>query len=267
MKSAIHMLCSLLAATAVSACGPGAVEPPTRVTSRTGSTSAPSPPALLAIHGTRPGPVLLALHDNENDAVLAARAFVDTHGGRVVEVRAHGQRDVTLMRDGRRIAFDPNRVFTDAGLRATLADRGTRVDAASIGAARAFADDVLRNIDMHTATLVIAVHNNTDGAYSAASYAPGASLARDAAAVHLPRGADPDHFFFVTTRVLFDALVPSGYPVVLQENARAADDGSLSVLCARRGVAYVNVEAQHGRADVQRAMLEALHRAGIATRR
>lgn len=218
-------------------------------------------PSLLASYGTRPGLVLLALHDNENDAVVAARGFVDTHGGRLVEVRAQGARHVSLLRDGRRTSFDPNRVFTDAGLRRTLADRGSALDAPSIAIARLFADDVLRAINTDTTPLLVAVHNNTDGAYSASSYAPGGELARDAAALHLPRGVDPDHFFLVTTRALYDALRPSGYPVVLQDNARATDDGSLSILCARRGIAYVNVEAEHGRADVQRAMLDALHRA------
>lgn len=216
----------------------------------------------LAIHDTRrPGHTLLALHDNENDAVIAARAFVDAHGGRLIEMRADGTRHVTLDADPSPVIFDPNRVFTDTGLRRTLADHGTRVDDASLHATRVFADDVQRAIAFDTAMLLIAVHNNTDGNYAASHYAPGSPLALDAAAVHLPRSADPDDFYLVTTRALYDALVPTGYPVVLQDNARATDDGSLSIHAARRGVAYVNVEAQHGHAAVQRAMLEALHAA------
>ena len=219
------------------------------------------PASLLRIHAGSPGRTFVALHDNENEAAMSARAFVDAHGGRLVEVQAQGTRHIALRRDGRRITFDPNRVFTDAGRRRTLVEQGAAVDLAAIAAARSFAMAVLHAIDLDTTPLLVAVHNNTDAAYSAASYAAGAALAGDAAAVHLPPGADPDDFFLVTTRALFDALRPTGYPVVLQDNARAADDGSLSILCGRRGIGYVNVEAQHGHADVQHAMLDALDHA------
>ncbi len=45
---------------------------------------------------------------------------------------------------------------------------------------------------------------------------------------------------------------------MLQDNARATDDGSLSVWAARRGVPYVNVEARHGDRQGRTRMLEAL---------
>lgn len=248
--------CAVLVASLL-ACRPASREP-----SRPDAPARATPPAsLVTVHGTRPGRTLVALHDNEDDAASTARRYVDLHGGRLIEVRAQGSRHVTQVRNGRAITFDPNRVFTDAGLRATLAERGTRLDAVSFATGKAFADQVLRLIDIDQASLVIAVHNNSNGVYSARSYMAGAPLAGDAAAVHMPAGVDADHFFLVTTRALFNALVPAGYPVVLQDNARATDDGSLSILCARRGIAYVNVEAEHGRADVQRAMLDALHRA------
>lgn len=240
----------------LAACRPAPVEP---------ATPAPTSGWRIHTHGTRPGHTFLALHDNENDAVLAARGFVDVHGGRLVEVRAQGTRQVTVTRDGRSTTFDPNRVFTDAGLLGPASLEGATRPVGGIDHPRAFARHISRAVDLDTASLLVAVHNNTDGAYSAASYAAGAALAGDAAALHLPSGVDPDDFFLVTTRALFDALRTSGFPVVLQDNARVTDDGSLSVLCGRRGIAYVNVEAQHGHADVQRVMLDTLHRALAAS--
>ena len=71
-------------------------------------------------------------------------------------------------------------------------------------------------------------------------------------------GRDADDFFFVTAARLFDALAARGFTVVLQDNARVTDDGSLSVLAARRAQLYVNVEAQHGHRAEQTAMLRAL---------
>ncbi len=215
----------------------------------------------LAVHESgRPGPAMLALHDDENDAVEAGRAFVAERGGRLVEVRAQGERNVAFRLGGRDWRFDPNRVFTPAGARRTLTDLNGSAPEAALAAARRFADAVLDAYGLDSARVVVTLHNNTPGRYSAASYAPGADLAAEAEALHLPEDADPDDFFFVTDRCLYDALVPQGWAAVLQDNARATDDGSLSVLCAQRGIPYVNVEAEHGHAAEQRAMLDALAR-------
>jgi hypothetical protein len=72
--------------------------------------------------------------------------------------------------------------------------------------------------------------------------------------VHLPPESDPDDFFFVTDPDLFAGLAEEGFPVVLQDNARA------TVWAARQGIPYVNVEAQHGHRERQIEMLEALLR-------
>ncbi len=106
--------------------------------------------------------------------------------------------------------------------------------------------------------VVLTLHNNTEGGYSARSYEPGAEYASDAAAVTVHAGTDPDDFFFVTDRALYDALVAEGFNAVLQDNDAATDDGSLSVWAAREGVPYVNVEAQHGHRAEQARMISAL---------
>jgi hypothetical protein len=41
-------------------------------------------------------------------------------------------------------------------------------------------------------------------------------------------------------------LAVGRYHIVLQDNTNVTDDGSLSVFCARGGIDYVNVEAEHG---------------------
>ena len=105
---------------------------------------------------------------------------------------------------------------------------------------------------------MIALHNNSEGQYSALSYEKGAIYGSDAAAVFIADGTDPDDFFFVTETAVFDAIRGRGYNVVLQDNRRVSDDGSLSVYCGRAGVRYINVEAQHGHLEQQVAMLLAL---------
>ena len=121
-----------------------------------------------------------------------------------------------------------------------------------------FAKELLSLYCIELADVVIALHNNTEGHYSALSYEKGGMFASDASAVSIKDGSDPDDFFFVTEAAVFDALRRRGYNVVLQDNRRVTDDGSLSVYCGRTGVRYINVEAQQGHLEQQVAMLLAL---------
>ena len=199
----------------------------------------------------------LNLHDDEDTSVEAARATLRERGGRVVEVVHSGERNVTFRVEGETYTADPNRMFTPSGRRRTLAALSTASPAAE-AALEAFADRVLAVYAAVPPAVVVTLHNNTDGRYSARSYEPGAEYAADAAAVTVHDGADPDDFFFVTDAELYRLLVDAGFNAVLQDNEAATDDGSLSVWAARRGTAYVNVEAEHGHAAEQARMVAAL---------
>lgn len=235
--------------------------PPLAAEIRVQAVRVGSTPVQLAVQaGAGPGPTFLALHDDEDTAADVARAFVATHGGRLVEVRANGARLVTFALDGERLRFDPNRVFTPAGRTATLALHNPRVPTGAARELQRFAETVLA---LHGgAGVLVALHNNTEGGWSAASYRPGGDHAADAAAVHLPAGADADDFVLATTRAQYDALVHANVTTV-QQHPAARDDGSLSVHAAREGIAYLNIEAQHGHGARQRALLDIVHRAGL----
>lgn len=202
----------------------------------------------------REGPSLLVLHDDENTAAGAGLRFVTERGGRLVELVAQGERRVAFALGGRAYSVDPNRVFTDVGVRRTLEADST--DAGAVALTRLFGDVLVALYDPEG--VVVTLHNNTPDNYSALSYTDGGVYAQDAEAVHLAPGADPDDFFFVTDRALFDRLAAAGFNAVLQDNARVTDDGSLSVWAAQQGLPYVNVEAEHGHLDAQLRMLEAL---------
>jgi hypothetical protein len=212
----------------------------------------------------------LNLHDDEDTSVDAALDVLRQRGGRVVELVHSGDRNVSfevvtgrVYADGEdrpelaRYTADPNRMFTPAGRARTLGSLSTADDQGEAALA-AFADSVLAVYAAEPPAVVLTLHNNTEANYSAASYQPGAQYASDAAAVTVHDGTDPDDFFFVTDRALYDALVARGFNAVLQDNDAATDDGSLSVWAARRGIPYVNVEAQHGHREEQAAMLLAL---------
>ena len=205
-------------------------------------------------------PVLLNalnLHDDESTSVEAAIDVIHERGGRVVELTHSGDRNVTFRVGGRTYQADPNRMFTDAGRRRTLAALSS-ADPAALAALAAFADRVLEAYEAAGVDVVVTLHNNTPDHYSARSYEPGAEYASDAAAVTVHEGADPDDFFFVTDRPIYEALVARGFNAVLQDNDAATDDGSLSVWAAQTGMPYVNVEAQHGHRAEQARMLDAL---------
>jgi hypothetical protein len=197
------------------------------------------------------------MHDDENTSVDAARAVIAARGGRLVELRHTGARNLAFTLGGQRVEADPNRIFTDAGRRRTLAALSRDTPAARAALA-AFADSVLARYTAERPAVVVTLHNNTEANYGAQDYRPGGRYATDAAAVTLHGDADADDFFFVTDRALYEALAARGFNAVLQDNDAATDDGSLSVWAARAGVPYVNVEAQHGHADMQRRMIEAL---------
>lgn len=63
---------------------------------------------------------------------------------------------------------------------------------------------------------------------------------------------DPGDFFFVTTEEWFDAMMQKRFNVVLQSRT-PPDDGSMSVLCGKFNVPYVNIEAWIGDSPETRA--------------
>ena len=219
---------------------------------------ADTPVRLCAAPARRAGTGLryLNLHENEQTSVEAARAVLRTTPGSLIELHAGGRR-LVVFRDGLRpFAFDPNRIFTDAGLVATLRRHGSDTPAAR-AAVQGLRAAVLALLDGAPDEAVVALHNNGAGAYSVHAYGPGGVHAADGRAVAVNPACAPQDFFLVTRRALFDALGARGFNVVLQSE-QPADDGSLAVWFQRQGRAYVNVEALHGHVQEQQRMLAAV---------
>ncbi len=131
-------------------------------------------------------------------------------------------------------------------------------DSLVLALVRAFADTLVSVLQIDSQRLVVALHNNKDDGYNVSSYFIDSLYEHEALAVYRGFHPDPDEFYFVTTRRLFEALQPNPYHIVLQDNTNMTDDGSLSVYCGMRGINYVNVEAQHRHVPDQKKMLEIL---------
>ena len=200
-----------------------------------------------------------SLHENERTSVSAARRAIDGCGGRLVELRAQGQRLVSFRLDGVQYRFDPNRIFTRVGIEKTLKRYGHYSDQAR-EAVVAFSTRWLEVADLRGGAGVVALHNNAPGGYSLKSYARTGAYRDEAAAIYDNPGLDPDDFFLVTEERFFLQLKERRWNVVLQAGHGAADDGSLSLYCGRAGIPYVNVEAAYSHLDRQVEMLREAHR-------
>jgi len=204
------------------------------------------------------GLTYIALHDNENTAVTAAKSIIASHGGRLIELSHGGGRNITFTLKGKSYSFDPNRMFTNLGIRATLTRQGAYSEEAHLAInefALAVAEIIIK--PQPARGVLIAIHNNSNGNYSAMSYQKGNQYQRDASMVYINPKMDPDDFFLVTKSSVANAIKTKGFNVVLQSN-RPTDDGSLSVICGRIGVSYINVEAQEGHGSIQKQMLQLL---------
>lgn len=199
--------------------------------------------------------IFLQLHDNELTAEASVLEYISDAGGVLLSIENEGSRNVSFTLQNTSYTFDPNRIFTAAGLQATLQRLGDSSPEA-MAAVKAFADSILNHLPQ--SALIIAVHNNTDENFSINSYVSDTTYMRDAAAVHTNPSHDVDDFFLTTDTGLYSQLVALNYNTILQNNEGATDDGSLSVYLGKKGIRYVNVEAEHGHGTFQLQMIKRL---------
>lgn len=194
-------------------------------------------------------------HENEHGSAVVTRHVIRAEGGRLVEIRSQGERLITFKLKGTTYSFDPNRMFTDAGLDSSLAHFAP-ISEAPLDCARNLRKAVL-NLLGDGKTPIVAVHNNGEDRLSALSYRKGGPLQAQASKVALNPNERPHNFFLVLDQVVFSRLHHAGFNTVLQA-PNAPDDGSLSIFCQQNHWPYVNVEAAENDMNQQQRMLEAL---------
>lgn len=144
-------------------------------------------------------------------------------------------------------------MFTREGAERNLRALNPTWTAAQVDAALDLLDRgrerLLKEILPRPGALLIAVHNNAQG-YSVREEIPISDK------TSLPRAEDPHEFFLCTQPPDFAKLSASPYNVVLQNQPKGQEDGSLSRLTARRGLRYVNLECGVGKLALQTEMLE-----------
>jgi hypothetical protein len=194
-------------------------------------------------------------HENEHASALVARHTIRELGGRLVEIRSEGDRLITFRLKGSTYSFDPNRMFTDAGLKRSLSHYGPFSEAA-MDSARGLRNAVLNQFDKGKKP-IIALHNNAEDGVNALYYKKGGQFAAQASKVAINPKEQPHNFFMVLDDGLFGRLHHAGFNTVLQ-SPDPPDDGSLAIFCQQHHWAYVNVEASEGDINQQQRMLDAL---------
>ena len=197
---------------------------------------------------------LISLHDNENTGVNAYKALGKDFKYNLLELKHTGNKLIAFRLSKRIYKIDPNRIFSDIGIRKTLIMHG-KFSTAALQQVRQFRTMLLKLYSYrHTHNYIISLHNNTDNLFSITSY----KLSNNAAAIFINPKKDKDDFFIVTEKRDFEYFKKNKFNVVLQSE-KAKDDGSLSVYAAKNKIPYVNIEAQNGHTSIQVEMLQALY--------
>lgn len=193
------------------------------------------------------GMAFIHLHQNETTALKAAKAVIRAKGGSLLTLVHSGRRNVVFFLSHHRYEFDPNRIFSDKGIKRTLNQFGNYSPAAHKEVQK-----LSRKIkSLLPKGKIIAVHNNRS--YSLKNYFPGHSLARDARAMHYSSPTHQRNFYLVTKKEDYHRLKKMNFNAVWQAK-NVTDDGSLSVYLAKRK--YINVEAGYGQLATQVKMLK-----------
>lgn len=212
----------------------------------------------ISVHNYLPASkfTFIILHDDEKTAEKATLRALEQHGGKLISIENNDERTLSFLLNGKRYEFDPNRMFTPAGIKTSLQTYGSYNSKAAAEIEK-FAVFLLNKIS--DSTIPVAVHNNTNEEFSITNYMLNGRLRQDAEAVHQNPAMDVDEFIFTTSGPVYRFYRELNVNVVLQKNRGGRDDGSLSVYYGKQNKDYINIEAEHEHTEMQVKMIELLY--------
>jgi hypothetical protein len=213
-------------------------------------------PVTISQYGENNDIIYVNVHDSEPTSVMAAKKILETTGGTLIKIENNGQRNIRFRLKNVTYSFDPNRIFHRRGIEQTLKITG-HISNAAIDEVEKFGLRLLQLMPAE-ASCIVALHNNTDGAFSIKSYLPAGDRMKDAKAVYANKEQDIDDIALTTDSLLYQKMADSGYNSIWQDNKKAKRDGSLSIYCGENNLRYINIETQHGNLDLHIQMLQKL---------
>jgi len=201
--------------------------------------------------------IFINLHHNEQTSIEAIKQVLQKSKGKFYGLQSGKKRELTVIANSKKISFDPNRIFTRAGIEKTLKNYNCFTDN-NLKLVDSFAKDLLKYLSK--AKLLVAMHNNSGDSYSITSISQTNSVKHDALEININPVRDANDFYFVTQKSKFDYFKSKGYNVVLQDNIRTEDDGSLSVYCGKNQIDYINIECESGHLNEQIEMISEIYK-------
>ncbi len=200
------------------------------------------------------------MHDDEHTSVRAGRNAVRKRGGQLLELTHEGTRNVVFQEAGQQYAFDPNRIFSQRGVRRTIQEQSARdrIPDRVNKEVWNFAEHLVDEFRLTDRPSINTLHN-TMGDLTVEAYTGGGKFEQNASRVSVNPARSTGNFFLVTTERDYNTLSEKGWNVVLQDEQNVEEDGSLSVRSQKEGIPYVNVEAELGETDTQRKMISELY--------
>ena len=119
------------------------------------------------------------LHQNETTALKAAKHISKEKGAGLLTLKHAGGRNIKFKLHHQQYEFDPNRIFTDQGIKRTLSTYG-HYSSGAHQAVKKLAQSIIKYLPKGR---LIAVHNNNG--YSILDYLPGHPMEHDAKAIYL----------------------------------------------------------------------------------
>ena len=225
--------------------------------------------------------VFFSPHENEFVANDYVAKQVNNKGGVFYVLRQNGQREINFIfnADEQRVKIDPNRMFTDKGIKASIKKLNATLDPQShlfsqaVNRAHALKAFILKKLG--TDKTWIAVHNNTDGYEGDDKGGLGdVSIVRYQTKLNqgehylidvsyralTQHNVDEDDLYFVTEQQDFDVMSNKPWNVLLQNPIVTSDpeedDGSLSVYAQMHNIRYINIEAERAEGNIGSNHLE-----------
>jgi hypothetical protein len=199
--------------------------------------------------------VLVSLHSNETSAIHTAMSFAENHNAIFYRLMNSERRNVEADLLDKKITFDPNCIFTTTGRKQNL-KKNHCFDKPTDEQVYQLSRFIIR--DMSDENAIVSVHSSDNN--SILDYKKGGKLHKETKAIFQGSSMDPGDFMLTTDENIFRALKSKGFNVVMQNKAKAKDDGSLGLFCARAGKPYVGIETKAGHNSEELSMLDAVDR-------
>ncbi len=113
--------------------------------------------------------LFINLHDNESTSVKAAEQYLNEIGGRIINIENNGERFINFRHKDQYFSFDPNRIFSPAGIDSTIKLLSSCYDPGAAKEVSKFATTLAAQY-IDSSNLIISLHNNMDSSLSVISY-------------------------------------------------------------------------------------------------